>query len=43
LNSSKNTHKNFFWNSHKSKLFWENKSIWDDYESVTDKFSSNNK
>lgn len=37
------SNKNFFWNTHKSNLFSENKSIWDDYESVTDKFSSNNK
>jgi hypothetical protein len=43
LNSSKKINKNFFWNSHKSNLFSENKSIWDDYESVTDKFSSNKK
>ena len=40
---SSQSNKNFFWTSHKSNLFSENKSIWDDYESVTDKFSSNKK
>lgn len=34
---------NFFWNNKKSKTFWSGKSIWDNYESVTDKFNSNNK
>lgn len=34
---------NFFWNNKKSKTFWSGKSIWDDYESVTTKFSSNKK
>ena len=34
---------NFFWNNKKSKTFWNGKSIWDDYESVTEKFSSNKK
>lgn len=34
---------NFFWNNKTSDSFWEWKSIWDNYESVTDKFSSNNK
>lgn len=34
---------NFFWNNKKPKTFWNGKSIWDDYESVTEKFSSNKK
>jgi len=43
LNSTKKSHKNYFWNSTGSSSFWEGKSIWDSYESVTDKFSSNKK
>ncbi len=39
--SAKNN--NFFWNNKKPKTFWNGKSIWDDYESVTEKFSSNKK
>ena len=38
----KNTSKNYFWNS-KTQTFWNGKSIWDSYESVSEKFSSNNK
>lgn len=34
---------NFFWNSKKTKSFWSGKSIWDNYESVTERFSSNKK
>lgn len=40
-NNSKNN--NFFGNNKKPKTFWSGKSIWDDYESVTEKFSSNKK
>lgn len=43
LNSTKKSHKNYFGNSNTSSSFWEGKSIWDNYESVTDKFSSNKK
>ncbi len=34
---------NFFWNNKKNTSFWKGKSIWDDYESVTDKFNFKNK
>lgn len=43
LYSSTSKNNNFFWNNQKSKTFWNGKSIWDDYESVTDNFSSNKK
>lgn len=41
--SSATKNKNYFWNTHQSKSFWEWKSIWDNYESVTKRFSSNKK
>lgn len=43
LSSTHNTKNNFFWNTKKSDSFGSGKSIWDNYESVTDKFSSNKK
>jgi len=41
--SSTSKNNNFFWNNKQNKTFWNGKSIWDDYESVTEKFSSNKK
>lgn len=40
---SKNNSKNYFWNTKKLNTFGSWKSIWDNYESVTEKFSSNKK
>lgn len=40
---NKTTNKNFFWNTKQTTSFGNGKSIWDSYESVTDKFSSKNK
>lgn len=41
--NDKKSHKNFFWNNKKASSFGEGKSIWDNYESVTERFSSNKK
>lgn len=41
--TDKKSHKNFFWNNKKASSFGEGKSIWDNYESVTERFSSNKK
>jgi hypothetical protein len=35
--------KNYFWNTKWPTIFGDNKSIWDDYDSITTNFSSNNK
>jgi hypothetical protein len=40
---NKSTSKNYFWNTKQTTSFGNGKSIWDNYESITDKFSSNNK